>query len=261
MTDIQVSNITNASSTSNGTGVFDKLMQSVELHIDKQYQNNRIKGTDYATVYLGALQSVLQQAITFTLTEQEAGKKADLIDAQIIQANEQTDLVIAQTAQAYEAVTSSEAETNRQNLLNSKNVLKVQKEILFVESQTSELLANGTKDRLVKDSQIAKLDGETLRIAEELSLLSQKIISETAQTVDPTGGIMKSQLDLQLAQKFAFKAKHLAEVNKQMLDAFATVYAVTDGAPTGGLPTFLNDANVTLNAHITDTKDAMASVV
>jgi hypothetical protein len=66
MADIQLDSITNAA----GTGVFDKLMEAVNTQIESQYLNNRITGSDYANVYLGGMQAVLQQSMQFVLQEQ-----------------------------------------------------------------------------------------------------------------------------------------------------------------------------------------------
>lgn len=66
LNDINVDAITNESDT----GVFDKLMLSVNDNINVQYTEGRITNTDYATVYLGSLQAVLQQSIQFVLQEQ-----------------------------------------------------------------------------------------------------------------------------------------------------------------------------------------------
>lgn len=64
------------------TGNFDELMKTVTLHLEDQFSAGRITGTDYATVYLGALQSVLAQAVTFTLNMNKANAEKLLIDAQ-----------------------------------------------------------------------------------------------------------------------------------------------------------------------------------
>ena len=61
------------------TGNFDELMKTVTLHLEEQFNAGRITGTDYATVYLGALQSVLAQAVTFTLNMNKANKETDLL--------------------------------------------------------------------------------------------------------------------------------------------------------------------------------------
>ena len=72
-----------------GNGVFDKLMQTVNLHIDDQYTKGRLKGSDYATVYLGALQTVIAQSIAFALQKDKADKEVEVQEAQIALYNRQ----------------------------------------------------------------------------------------------------------------------------------------------------------------------------
>lgn len=76
---IHVSDITNITDT----GIFDQLMAAVNKHIDYQYLNNRITGSDYATVYLGSMQAVLAQSVQFALQDQ-------LVEAQITKTLEDT---------------------------------------------------------------------------------------------------------------------------------------------------------------------------
>jgi predicted Holliday junction resolvase-like endonuclease len=64
------------------TGNFDHLMKAVTLHLEEQFNAGRITGTDYATVYLGALQSVLAQAVNFTLNMNKANEEATLLEKQ-----------------------------------------------------------------------------------------------------------------------------------------------------------------------------------
>jgi hypothetical protein len=70
---------TTQSTLSAKTGNFDELMKTVTLHLEEQFNAGRITGTDYATVYLGALQSVLAQAVTFTLNMNKSNKETDLL--------------------------------------------------------------------------------------------------------------------------------------------------------------------------------------
>lgn len=71
------------SGTVDGTGVFDVLMSSVKGHIHGEFTASRIKGTEYATVYLGAIQTVLSESMNFVLQEQLNEKQIELIDHQI----------------------------------------------------------------------------------------------------------------------------------------------------------------------------------
>ena len=67
MADITINDITTG--TIEGTGVFDKLMQSVKAQLTDEYDNGRLKGPEYAQVYISTIQAVLSQSIEFTLRE------------------------------------------------------------------------------------------------------------------------------------------------------------------------------------------------
>ena len=69
-----------ASGVSNGTGIFDKLMNSTVLYLDDQYNTGRIKGTDYANVLLGSIQAVLQQSVHLLLQKDKVTAEIDLLD-------------------------------------------------------------------------------------------------------------------------------------------------------------------------------------
>lgn len=75
MVDIRLTDITTG--TVDGTGVFDKLMSAVKEHINEEYENGRIKGPEYAQVYLGALQGVLSQSIEYVLREKLTEAQAE----------------------------------------------------------------------------------------------------------------------------------------------------------------------------------------
>jgi len=75
------------SGTVDGDGVFDRLMQSVKLHLAEEYNAQRITGADYTQVYLGAISAVLQTATQFLLNEQqvqEINAKIGLIRQQTV---------------------------------------------------------------------------------------------------------------------------------------------------------------------------------
>jgi len=97
MTDILVSDLTNATDVtmgiSNGSGVFDKVMNTVNLYLDDQYTRGMLRGTDYATVLLGSIQGVLQLSLEYTLKEK-------LTEAQTDTENENTKLMKTKVVQA-----------------------------------------------------------------------------------------------------------------------------------------------------------------
>jgi len=84
-------NITDISDgTIGGNGSFDKLMAATKAHLQAEFDASRIQGADYATVYLGSLQTVLQQAVAFELGKQSADKQADLLAQKIATEEAQT---------------------------------------------------------------------------------------------------------------------------------------------------------------------------
>lgn len=67
----------------NGTGAFDTLMRATVGHLELEFDKQRLRGADYAQVYLSALTPILQNAVVFLLQKDEAANKANLVEAQI----------------------------------------------------------------------------------------------------------------------------------------------------------------------------------
>lgn len=79
--------------TLDGNGAFDQLMQATKLHLREEYDNGRITGNEYSTVYLGALTAVLRTSIQFLLNEQQVQR----INAEIGLIRQQTVTELANT--------------------------------------------------------------------------------------------------------------------------------------------------------------------
>jgi hypothetical protein len=144
LNDVEVDSVTNSS----GTGVFDKLMESVNRNIEEQYVDNRITGSDYANVYLGSLQAVLTQSIQFVLQEQ-------LTEAQVASTIADNTL---KAKQIELADIDKQLKQFELDFLIPEQLIKIQEEIDILQTQDSELLLNGVKDRLLKDADISMKD-------------------------------------------------------------------------------------------------------
>ena len=57
--------------TLDGTGVLDQMLATMRVHLAEQFDKERIQGTEYAEVYLGAFQSTLAAAIQFLLARRK----------------------------------------------------------------------------------------------------------------------------------------------------------------------------------------------
>lgn len=79
-----------------GTGVFDVLMRANKVHLEQEYTKNRIKGPEYATVYLGSLDSVLKASIEFLLQRDKVNQEVKLLEQQTANAVLEGNVLIAQ---------------------------------------------------------------------------------------------------------------------------------------------------------------------
>lgn len=91
---ITLDKLTSASTA--GVGVFDVLMRSVKAQLDAEYQANRIKGSEYATVYLGSLQAVLQTSLQMVLAQEKTNLEIQVLEKEVLLREQQ---VILQTQQ------------------------------------------------------------------------------------------------------------------------------------------------------------------
>lgn len=212
---ITLAKLTEASVT--GNGVFDVLMRSMKGHLEQEFTQGRIKGAEYATVYLGSLEAALNSAIAFLLQKDKNALDALLVEQQIE--------------------------------LAKVEVIKANAQVLKIEAETRNLAA----ELLVLQAQKCKLDAEydlllstNLKTAEEIELLKWKSVTEKAQTsgagVDANSVIGK-QMTLYGAQADGFKRDAEQKAAKVMVDSW-NVRRTTDEGTVADGTNQLNDASV-----------------
>lgn len=147
---IDISQFTNGSVTTNvdnqyewsGTAVFDVIMKAVNGNIKVEYDNGRITTTDYSTVYLGALQTAIQEAMQFILQKEIAEK-------QVASTAEQT-LLYARQRQGFDDNKNQkllETQMNSWGLMFSSGLLTQKPAI--IESDEVSILYNVLKPQTV----------------------------------------------------------------------------------------------------------------
>jgi hypothetical protein len=154
MANIDIENVTNEQKT----GIFDKIMRSINANIEQQYLNNRITGSDYATVYLGSIEAALSQSIQFSLQE-------DLVEAQV------EGILADNQLKADQLLTSSvdrDIKLYELNNLLPEQLTKLQEEIDLLQTQDSEAQLDGTKKRLVMDEEIESANKQQLLADEQI---------------------------------------------------------------------------------------------
>ena len=177
MADVIITPITNEDLTTkvvNGTGIFDELMTAANAHLDSQFKNERITGTQYAEVYLGQLQAVLANAVQFLIERDKTYLSNLLINAQIDLANKQVELAEKQIEQADKQLELLEKQIELQQAQSDLARQKIKTEIAQISDTVDGVAVGG-----VIGAQVAlyKQQRESfLRDAEQKSL---KILADT----------------------------------------------------------------------------------
>lgn len=169
----------------NGAGIFDKLMLATKAHIKEEFEKGRIKGPEYATVYLGALDNVMSSSMQFLLQKAAIGLQADLLTQQILLA--QIEVQKANIALEIMAIEK----------------LKASATLLQIESQTS-LIAQ----------QKVNLAAEALNIPKQGIMLD----AQAAQSTQTTANLASEQLGIVARTALTGQQAINAEVEKRVLE-------------------------------------------
>ena len=196
--------------TLDGAGVFDTLMRANKAHLEAEYTKGRIKGSEYATVYLGSLEAVMNAALQFLLQREKSMAEIALVEAQTAKVNAEILLV----------------EQQRLNAVIEATVLTAQKCKL--------------------DAEFDVLMQTKLKTAQETELLLWKVNTEKAQTialgVDDNSVVGKQKL-LYAAQTTGFARDAEQKAAKLMVDSWS-VRRTTDEATVADAVNVLNDAAI-----------------
>lgn len=205
-------------STLEGTGVFDVLMRSMKAHLEAEFQKGRIKGPEYATVYLGSLDTVMQTSLNFLVQRQRIALEAELMAQQVLVAT-------AEVAKANAQVELVQVELLKANV--EKDILlltkdKVPAEIAHLEAQTAlvgQQKLNLTAEGLNIPKQGVLLDAQADATTAEVALKNKQVEIATEE-------ILISQQKVLLASREADIAEaKLVNIPKEgaLLDAQAAV--------------------------------------
>lgn len=171
-TALNIAELTTKSLT--GTGVFDVLLQTLRLHLDREFTSGRITGTAYATVYSQALTAVLQQSVGFCLSKAKLALELQQMQEQVVLLQKQQDQITA-TIRQTDYITDYQlpadlATKNKQLALLDYDLVNIKPVELAIAQQ----------DVLLKTAQAALTNYDLTTIKpQELALLTQKVANET----------------------------------------------------------------------------------
>lgn len=247
-----------------GNGVFDTLMRAFKTHLDEQWGQNRIRGAEYAQVYLGGVQQILQTAMAFTMGQQEQNLKNQLASEQIALAKLQQAQVQAQTAlvQQQKANLVDELQTaTKQRAILDDNLLtaakgrdKIDQDILNEKEQlkliTAQTAQSGSQKALL-DQQKANLVDELqtalknrASLDAQIALYNQKVVTERAQTQDGvTGGdsVVGKQKALYAAQTAGFQRDAEQKAAQILVDTWKVRRTTDEGTVADGVNALSDD--------------------
>lgn len=208
----------------NGTGVFDALMRAAKVHLDGEFNADRIRGPEYSTVYLGQLESSMSTALNFLATRQKIGLEAQLLELQV-------ELAGVEIQKANATLLQIEAQTE---------LIKQQKDNAAVENAV--LMAQECKLRAEYDLTLQT----TAKAAGETALLAQKHATERAQVLG-TGvdedSVVGRQKRLYQAQTDGFTRDAEQKTAKLLIDTWSARRMSDDGTQVDGVNK-LDDATI-----------------
>lgn len=197
MASVTLNDLTNELVAAPGDGVFDVLIQTVELRLQAQYDSGRITGSDFATVYLGTMQEVLKVASQFLLNKDKAA-----LDAMIAEAT-------VEKQWGYDVTTD----------VDGGLVLGASTGTGMIDYQVTE-----------QQNKIDLVIGQVSKVYADVAMVGQQQISELAQTSDPTGGLLLGKLNLIGAQTLGFASDTKQKILKQMFEGYAVTLSIAGTA-------------------------------
>jgi len=192
--------------TVDGAGVFDKLMKSINVHLQAEYTKNRITGADYTTAYIALTQAALASSIQFVLGRDQAFWQA-------------------QTAQAAAITARVQLETAR---VTHAHMLPAQ--LALVEAQTAQQTAQSALITAQRTDLLPK----------QVSLTAEQAEAARAQTYDvrldgsEIWGIAKKQKELYTQQVASYQRDAEVKAAKIFSDAWTVQKTMDEGLTAPG---------------------------
>lgn len=209
-TELNIAELTEASLT--GKGVFDVLLQTLRLHLDREFRDGRITGTAYATVYSQALTVFLQQSMQFCLSKaklalelkqmQEVIELTQLQQTKLIADTRQTDYITDYQLAAEIALKTKQVELIQYDLTNIKptELSIAQQEIELKTKQVGlieyDLTVIKPQELALLAQQIAHLESQQSQIEAE----TDKTLYQVAYMLPEEVTVIKRNQDQLLAQ-------------------------------------------------------------
>lgn len=217
--------------TLDGTGVLDQMLATMRVHLAEQFDKERIQGTEYAEVYLGAFQSTLAAAIQFLLARRKLGLDLKLQEAQISLTTAQEEQIRAEMQKIPYEIQALQ----KQLELADKQIAQADKQLELTEAQIQVQLKQ--LDLMAEQLEQAKA---------QTAYYEQRTITEKAQTsagVAATGSVIGTQVALMNKQADGYD-RNAEQQAAQIITNTWNVRRQTDEDTSANTTNKLDDASV-----------------
>lgn len=217
--------------TLDGTGVLDQMLATMRVHLAEQFDKERIQGTEYAEVYLGAFQSTLAAAIQFLLARRKLGLDLKLQEAQISLTTAQEEQIRAEMQKIPYEIQALQ----KQLELADKQIAQADKQLELTQAQIQVQLKQ--LDLMAEQLEQAKA---------QTAYYEQRTITEKAQTsagVAATGSVIGTQIALMNKQADGYD-RNAEQQAAQILANTWNVRRQTDEDTSANTTNKLDDASV-----------------
>lgn len=235
---VDITNLTHA--TIDGNGVFDVLMRTVNAHLQKEWTANRLKGTEYSTVYLGALESTMNTSLQFLLAKDKLNAELAILEQQLVNLkveeinatkqglllDKQRDDLVAATALKIQQKANlvDELLTNAQQRSNlATEQARISAQTTQINAETQNVPKQGLLIDAQKDTQLQQrlnLADELLTAAQQRANLSsenQAIIAKTANTAQQTANLLAEAANIPIQGAVYTSTMLKADAEKALL--------------------------------------------
>lgn len=173
-TDFNVDELTQGTLT--GNGVFDVLLQTLRLHLDREFTSGRITGTAYATVYSQAITAFLAQAAQYALSKAKLPLELQLLQEQVTLTQKQQDQITA-------AIRQTNYVTDFQLPEEIKLIKRNQDQAIAQANKIATDTIVAVKQGHLVDSQVYQVRAETNQVNATVALkLPKEVLQVEAQT-------------------------------------------------------------------------------
>ena len=160
-----------------GSGIYDVLMKANAAYMEQEYNKSRLRGPEYASVYLGMIDNTMRTALEFLVQSNKLALEAQTMQVQL-------EIAQIQKEQAQAALE-----------LAMLQLQKVPAEIALLEAQALQV-----------KQQTANLSAEALNIPKQ----GERIDAETAQAIQQTVNLTAQKLNIEEQTKLVTQqAKNL----------------------------------------------------